>query len=132
MELFLPTLPGLDGILEAGIAAQVIPLALEADGGPPALLGAPPFHPGDTAGVVLPQGFGPEHFHAGAVDVGQGGEAGAGALAATAGGVAAAQAGSLDHGLLSTIAAAAPGGAFADVFRRGQDGEVAVALTSEI
>ena len=132
MEPCLPAFPGLDGILKAGIAAQVVPLPLEADGGPPALLGPPPVHPGDAAGVVFPHGFGPEHFHAGAVDVGQGHEASPRDPTAAAGGVAVAQAVGLDVRLVSAVAAAVPGGALADVFRWGQDGQRTVALAREV
>ena len=132
MEAFLPALAGLDSVLEAGIAAQIVPLALEADGRPPTLLGSPPVHAGHAAGVVFPHRFGPEHLHAGAVHVSQGGEAHAGALAAAAGGVAAAQAVGADDGFLSAVAAAQPGGARADVLRRGQDGKLAVALACQL
>ena len=68
--LFRP-FPGLDSILKPAIAAQVVPLPFEADGRTPALLGAPPVHPRHAAGVVFPHSFRRQHFHAGAIDVGQ-------------------------------------------------------------
>ncbi len=54
-----------------------MPLALEADRGAPALLPGYPLHSGNAAGIVAPHCFGPEHLHAGSVDIGQAPDAGA-------------------------------------------------------
>ena len=126
-------------ILEPAVASQIVPFALEADRGTPALLPGPPLHAGDTAGVVFADGLGPEHLHAGAVDVGQAGPAdGAGRLskvllvAAAGGPVAVTEALGDDHGLLPAVTAAEPCGPVPNIFRRGQDSQFPKPLPGQV
>ena len=71
MQLPLRLLPCRYSIGKDLVAAQVVSLALEADGGPPAVFGCLPVYAGDTAGVIPADRLGPQHLHTGAVDVRQ-------------------------------------------------------------
>ena len=130
MQVLFCQLPGLHRVLEPPVAAQGIPLALEADSRPPRAFGDFPVHAGDAAGVVFPHGLGPQHFHAGPVHIGQGGEARV--LAAAAGAAAAAQVVGLRHHLSSAVAPAQPGRPPPDVLRRPDHGQLAEPLPCQV
>ena len=110
-------------------------LSLKADRRTPALLGGYPFHPRDTAGIVGADGFGLEHFHAGAIDIVKDqaalGDTGR-FLAAAAFCIAAAQASGADIHHAAAVTPAAPGSTAADIFRRTQDGQIAKTLARQI
>lgn len=105
-----------------------MPLPLEADGRAPALLGGDPLHPRDAAGVVGTDSLGPEHFHAGAVDIVEDKAALrdlSGSLAAAASRVTAAQAPGADIHHTAAVTPAAPGSTIPDILRGAQDGQTA-------
>ena len=105
--------PGLHRVLEVFVAAQIMAFALEADAGFPLVCAWVPIHTGHAAGVVFPDGLGPQQLDARAVYIGAGG------LAAAAG-LPAPQMAGHDHELLAAVAPAPPRGHGSDVFRRLQ------------
>ena len=126
--------PGFHRVFKPGVAAQIVPFSLEADHSPPALLGREPIHTGNAAGVVVPYGFGCQHFHAGAVHVSQARQARLppSGEAPAAGGVSAAQAVGADHRLPAAVAPAQPGRPPSDVLRRPDYGQLAEPLSCQI
>ena len=126
MQILLRQLSGLHCILEPLVAAQGVPFALEADGGPPCAFADFPVHAGYAAGVVPAHSLGLQHLHAGSVHIGQCGEPGIFAAAAAA--FAAAEMVSLDHGFPAAVAPAEPCGPPPDVFCGPERGEAAEPL----
>ena len=131
-QLLLRLLPGLDGIIEQFIAAQMVALSLEANRGPPCPLAHVPIHTGNTTGVVAPSCTGPNHLHAGAIHVGQAvfDSRTVGTTAADRPSVA--ETAGFDDRLIAAVTVAEPSCAGADVFRRGQDGEFSKPLSGQI
>ena len=126
MQILLRQLSGLHCILEPLVAAQGVPFALEADGGPPCAFADFPVHAGYAAGVVPAHSLGLQHLHAGSVHIGQCGEPGIFAAAAAA--FAAAEMVRLDHGFPAAVAPAEPCGPPPDVFCGPERGEAAEPL----
>ena len=136
MVFLFPFLPCADRILKAFVAAQVMALALKADGRPPALPGLQPIHAWHAAGVAAPDRLGPQHLHTGSVHIGESGQLGAGQLlfpsAAAASGVSAPQAVGLHHYQLSAVALAFPGSPAASVLRGFQYRQFPVPLAGQV
>lgn len=135
MHFFFSLLPGPDRVLKLSVAAQVVPLPLEADGSPPSLLTHQPVHARYAAGIVPPDCFGRQHFHTGAVYICQskrGPRTSRSALTATAFRVSAPEVIGPDHCFRSTVTTAQPGRPFSHILRRGKYGKPAIPLACQI
>lgn len=134
MQRLLRPLPGFYRVLEPGVTAQVVPLSLETDRGPPALLGCQPVYARDAAGVVAPHGLSRQHLNTRTVNVRQAWQPclSPSGKATAAGGMSTAQTAGPDHRLPAAVTPAVPGSPPAHVLRWRYNRQLSVPLPNEV